>query len=116
MKTPSYYPVFLRNFALATCFAATLAGCETFAVAEGVSTVASGKTFSDHVVSFTSGKDCSTVRTEQGLTYCVEDMPKVNQERIYCYRSLGDVVCYNSPDTRRTQETRLGLTEHNQAQ
>lgn len=93
-----------------------LAGCESLVVAEGATAVASGKTLSDHLVSFTSGKDCSTVRTEQGLTYCVEDEPVVNQDRIYCYHSLADVVCYNSPDTRRTQDTRLGLTEHNRVQ
>ena len=105
-----------RQSVVALLCAVSLSGCGTVAVVEGASTITSGKTMSDHIVSFASGKDCSVVRTEQGLTYCVEDQPVVNQDRIYCYHSLGDVVCYNEPDTRRTSETRLGLTEHNRAQ
>lgn len=36
-----------------------LGGCGGFAVAEGASTVVSGKTVSDHVISLASGKNCS---------------------------------------------------------
>jgi len=89
--------------------------CGSIAAVEGASTVVSDKTVSDHIVSLASGKDCSTVRIEQGLTYCVEDMPKVNQERLYCYRTLADVVCYNRADERATDDVRVGLYEHNLA-
>ena len=93
-----------------------VSGCEGFFVAEGASTLVSGKTMSDHVISLTSGKDCSIVRTEKGLTYCVEDEPVVNQDQYHCYRTLADVTCYSTADPRHTQDTRLGLNDHNKVQ
>jgi len=35
------------------------------------------KTIEDHVISLSSGKNCSSVRKEKGLTYCVEDEAQV---------------------------------------
>lgn len=93
-----------------------LSGCGGLFVAEGASTVVSGKTVSDHVISLASGKDCSIVRTEKGLTYCVEDEAVVNQDRYFCYRTLADVTCYTSAHPSHTQDTRLGINEQNQVQ
>lgn len=106
-------PVSARSRASVVATLLALGGCTSLAVAEGASTIASGKALSDHVISFASGKDCSVVRTEQGLTYCVEDEPLVNQERFFCYQTLADVVCYSSEDPRRSEDTRIGLTVHN---
>lgn len=60
-------------------------------------TVVSGKTPLDHVLSLVSGKDCSLRRRRQGLTYCLEDEPPP-PAGIVCYRTLGDVACYDRPD------------------
>jgi hypothetical protein len=65
---------------------------------EGASAVVTQKPFTDHVVSFFSGKNCSTVRREQGLTYCEEDELQSGAAKVYCYRALGGVTCYDRPD------------------
>jgi len=62
-------------------------------------TMASDKTLVDHLVSYNSGKDCSTVRTEQGRTYCREDEPNPAYAG-YCYPTIGDVTCYAEPQAR----------------
>lgn len=54
----------------------------------------SDKTISDHIQSYSSGKDCSTVRVEKGRTYCREDEPNPIPN-VTCYRTLGDVMCYS---------------------
>lgn len=71
-------------------------------VSTGV-TMATDKTLVDHVVSFQSGKDCSTVRSEQGRTYCKEDEPNP-MPVAYCYRSIGDVTCFTAPDSTRPND------------
>ncbi len=95
---------------------ATVAGCGEIAAVEGASTIVSDKTVSDHVVSLFSGKNCSTVRLEQGKTYCVEDEAKVNHDTLYCYKTLADVVCYQRADHRADPASRVGLNDHNAAQ
>ena len=88
-----------------------LSGCG-FLVADGVSVIGTDKTIEDHFVSLTSGKNCSTVRTEQGLAYCEED--EVNlQPNVYCYRTLGKVTCYDKPDPYRNKQQKVGENDHN---
>jgi len=70
-------------------------------------TMASDKTIGDHLVSFQSGKDCSTVRVEQGRTYCKEDEPNPIPD-VHCYRTIGDVTCYSEPDPQRHLDDRIG--------
>lgn len=65
---------------------------------EAVSTMGTSKTFSDHIVSIASGKNCSSVRRERGLTYCEEDEPRPPPVSRHCYRTLGSVTCYDRPD------------------
>lgn len=80
-----------------------LSGCASLlgaAAAPGAgigTTVLSGKTPVDHLYSAISGKDCSIIRNRQGLTYCVED-ERVPPVRVVCYRTLGDVSCYDQPN------------------
>lgn len=90
----------------------TLAGCGTFFAVEGASVVASDKTASDHVVSLFSGKDCSIVRTERGLSYCAEDEVFI-EPRVFCYQTLGSVSCYDRPDPRRSPDQLIGQNDHN---
>lgn len=97
-------------FVLSVSF--TLAACETFFTVEGVSVIASDKTATDHVVSLFSGKDCSVVRTERGLSYCVEDEVRI-ESRVFCYQTLGSVSCYDRPDPRRSPDELMGQNEHN---
>ncbi|MBO6520254.1 MAG: hypothetical protein JJ900_05105 [Rhodospirillales bacterium] len=81
---------------------------------EGVSLMGTDKTVGDHIISLGSGKDCSRVRKEQGLTYCVEDMPQIRQN-IYCYRDLGGVTCYDrsNPHGPNQNQQRVDRNAHN---
>lgn len=92
-----------------------LGGCGIIAI-EGATVVATDKTASDHLVSWMSGKDCSVVRSEQGLEYCVEDQPPEPEPRVYCYRTLGSVSCYDRPDPRRSSDELMGQNDHNLGQ
>ncbi len=85
-------------------------------VFEGVSAAVSDKTVSDHVVSLLSGKDCSFLRVDQGRTYCVEDEEIISQSHLYCYSTLGSVMCYNEPDPQRAESERLGFIDQSQSQ
>lgn len=89
--------------------ALTLAGCEIVAL-EGATMMGTEKTLSDHILSFTSNKDCSTYRTLTGRTYCKEDdvQPKA---QVHCYRTLGEVSCYANPEGGGRQE--VGRNDHN---
>ncbi len=92
-------PVILAVLILGGCSLATstpgsvppLAGIEVLSV------IGTEKTLTDHVVSFSRGKNCSTVRRKTGQTYCEED-EVTEPEEIYCYRTLGKVNCYGEPN------------------
>jgi hypothetical protein len=63
---------------------------------DGMTVATTGKTISDHFVSYTTGKNCSTVRRQIGQNFCEED-DLSEPEEIYCYKSLGDVNCFATP-------------------
>ena len=93
----------LRALALVIAISvlAALSACGAipgFAQIEGMTTVATEKPLSDHFVSFFSGKNCSVVRREKGQTYCEEDELRSAAPKVYCYRSIGGVNCYDRPD------------------
>lgn len=98
--------VLLMGFAVSACDPVTLGGLEAATL------MGSEKTVVDHMVSMASGKDCSTIRKERGLTYCVEDMPQVRQN-IYCYRDLGGVTCYDRADPHSNGQQRVDRNDHN---
>lgn len=80
---------------------AFLGGCSFIpglAQVEAASTMATSKPLTDHVISVTSGKNCSSVRREKGMTYCEEDELKPAPTNRHCYRTLGSVTCYDRPD------------------
>lgn len=81
----------------------SLAGCGAIIAAEILPTPFTGKTGSDHVVSLLSGKDCSFLRKDRGLTYCVEDEVPVDQPDVFCKQTLASVTCYKKPDVTTSQ-------------
>ena len=95
--------------------AASLGACSPylpFAAYEGASAVGSGKTVSDHVISFASGKNCSTIRSSTGRTYCEEDEPNPTP-KVWCYRTIGKAVCYDRPDPYQGNQRKMGDNDHN---
>ncbi len=107
--------------AVALVLSAALSACEFYSLAPrpvvkaGVNlaivdtavVVSPDKTLEDHAASYFSGKDCFTTRVEQGRTYCVEDEPNP-QSTLSCYRTLGDITCYENPDPALPKEHRVG--------
>jgi len=99
-------------FLLSGCGPVALSGIPLVGQAEAISVVGSDKTIVDHVVSMSSGKNCSSVRREQGLHYCEEDEPTVNPE-VYCYRTLARVTCYDRPNPYENRQAKVGDNDHN---
>ncbi len=105
----------MRLIAL-SAFLVVLGGCSAvpgFAQLQSVFVIGTDKTIEDHVISLTSGKNCSSVRKEKGLTYCEEDEPQIKQN-IYCYKTLATVTCYDRPDPNPGRR-RVDINDHNQA-
>jgi len=75
-------------------------------ILDSASVIVTDKTLADHVTSYKLGKDCSTVRTEQGRTYCRDDEPNPIPNQ-HCYKTLGDVMCYTVADPNRNPDARL---------
>ena len=102
---------------LITGLAIGVAGCSAVATAptgfpkilgvNGASVIGTGKTITDHVVSFTTGKNCSTVRKDTGRHYCEEDEIAV-PDNVFCYTTLGDVTCYDRPAPLRERKRIIG--------
>ncbi|MCK5445820.1 MAG: hypothetical protein KAI73_09365 [Rhodospirillaceae bacterium] len=102
-----------------------LSGCEFYNVIPSslVSTVANlapidaavvmatDKTVADHAVSFSSGKDCSTVRREQGRTYCAEDELNPRPD-VVCFKTLGDITCYSKDDPSLPQGKQIASDQY----
>ena len=94
-----------------------LGGCSIVpgvAQLEGAFVVGTDKTIEDHIISLSSGKNCSSIRKEKGMTYCEEDELQVKQN-IYCYKTLATVTCYDRPDPNPGRR-RVDLNDHNRAQ
>jgi hypothetical protein len=78
-----------------------------FSIISAGMVMATKKTLTDHIVSYQTGKDCSTVRVEEGRTYCREDEPNP-LPTVNCYQTLGDVMCYAKPDPSRSPDDAIG--------
>lgn len=76
---------------------------------EGATIIGTGKSFTDHYVSFSTGKNCSSLRKNTGRTYCEED-EIAEPEEIYCYNSLGKVNCYSVPRPHGETQNTVGHT------
>jgi hypothetical protein len=81
------------------------------ALLEGATVIGTDKTIGDHVISFATGKNCSTIRKDLGRTYCEEDEIG-HVDEVYCYRTLGRPTCYAIPsphgETNRIDHTPPG--------
>ena len=104
--------VFVCVIALGGCGPMAMSGMPFLGQADALTVVGTDKTIVDHFVSISSGKNCSTVRREQGLHYCEEDELEV-KPRIYCYNTLGRVTCYDRPDPYANGSQKIGDNSHN---
>ena len=105
------------RFIALSAFVVVLGGCSAipgYAQVQGAFVVGTEKTIEDHVISLSSGKNCSSVRREKGLTYCEEDEPVIKQN-IFCYKTLATVTCYDRPDPNPGRQ-RVDSNDHNRVQ
>ena len=91
--------------ALPILCAGFLAGCgvsETFAVGTMATTsiVLEDKLPTDYLAEAITGKDCNYIRKlDDGGPLCrSQDYGQVIEKPLYCYRSLGKVSCYRTPN------------------
>lgn len=71
-----------------------------FTGVETVTLINTDKTMIDHLMSSYKGQDCSSVRHSEGGEYCVDIVDVSNADPysdLYCYRTIGAVNCYNTP-------------------
>ena len=99
----------------------SVAGCGAPTVASGVpgllqldavTVIGTDKTIVDHVISYASGRDCSSIYVEKGDRYCKEDEPVIKPQ-VYCYRTLGRATCYETPDPYANGQRENGNNDHN---
>lgn len=103
---------------LSGCFLASGPGMFAVGTATFINTK---KTFTDHAMSFLTGEDCSSLKYSTGDGYC-EPFPSEEDGDAaamaegrgtflgygpYCYRTIGKVTCYNSPDPLASEYARL---------
>jgi hypothetical protein len=102
---------------------AALTGCEAIALTpgiavygavEGIALNQTGKLASDHAASAITGQDCSFLRYKDTGNYCLSAAEIAAQEAIkrrdlsaFCYRRLGGIACYDTPDPTATDEIRV---------
>lgn len=72
---------------------------QTFWVLDGLSVINTQKTIDDHLVSWISGKDCSTIKAIKGEDYCQAKPVKTPTvaRTSYCYKNLAGTTCYTQP-------------------
>lgn len=94
--------------------AALLPPAAVAATVEGVSLNQTGKTASDHLVSWVTGDDCSVLRYTKNGKYCMSPAEIAQEQarlhRPYygdCYRVRGGVACYSQADATHTSETQV---------
>ncbi|CAH2601538.1 conserved protein of unknown function [Rhodovastum atsumiense] len=68
-----------------------------FVAADAATIPVLGRSIGDTVVSGVSGRDCSVVRLDQGLSYCRPPEPPPDVPT-FCTRSLGVVDCWRNPE------------------
>ena len=98
----------------ALLFAGTACDPGTTLVVAGanvISVIDTDKTLTDHTASWVTGKDCSTREALDGRPYCqAEDIPlapAAAEAEVYCYRSIGSIVCYSEPDPLASEQMRV---------
>lgn len=65
---------------------------------EVISVINTQKTVGDHIATWVTGKDCSTVRAQREGAWCTDwPGPPPPQQQVYCYASLAKPSCYSQP-------------------
>ena len=65
---------------------------------EVLSVINTKKTMGDHIATWITGKDCSSVRAEREGVWCVDwPGPPPPRQQVYCYASLARPSCYSQP-------------------
>jgi len=100
---------------LAACGPVIGAGVPGAAQIDALTVVGTDKSIVDHVISYSSGKDCSSVYLEKGNRYCKEDEPVIKPQ-VYCYRTLASMTCYERPDPFANGQREIGNNDHNLVQ
>ncbi len=72
-----------------------------FSVVEGATIINSDKTIGDHISSWMSGKDCSSIREKMFNTDYCQAYPTRPPKKppVFCYKSIANVTCYSEPST-----------------
>jgi hypothetical protein len=94
-----------------------LAGCSgpgvLLAGASLATLIHTDKMPADHLAGYVTEKDCSVLHTVAKEPYCQNAEPDGHERlaamsaRLYCYRTLGGVSCYDRPDYSASSQTRL---------
>jgi len=65
---------------------------------EVLSVINTKKTLTDHVATWVTGKDCSTIRAQREGVWCVDwPGPPPPRQQVYCYSSIARPSCYSQP-------------------
>lgn len=78
--------------------AARAGDMHVFANLELLSIINTKKTMGDHIATWVTGKDCSTIRAQREGVWCVDwPSPPAPPQQVYCYASLAKPSCYAQP-------------------
>ncbi|CAA7619802.1 hypothetical protein [Magnetospirillum sp. UT-4] len=65
---------------------------------EVLSVINTKKTMGDHLATWITGKDCSTIRAQREGAWCVDwPSPPAPPQQVYCYASLAKPSCFAQP-------------------
>ena len=107
LTKPSFSACPTRGLAFATALGLILSGCESNALitpatalmASGAVVIAEDKTPTDLIASAITGLDCDTVRKSRDKgPLCRPEKQEIIEKPVYCYRTLGEINCFNEPD------------------
>ena len=113
-----------RHAVLALMALLLLAGCGgevglALVGASAVSFATTDKFLGDHAVSYATGENCSSLQLEQTGDYCssreeiaaseaeAEERRLAASPPMYCYRTLGDITCYEEQDYQASVAQRV---------
>lgn len=73
-----------------------------------VTMIDSGKTVSDHVMSFATGEECTIRHSLRGEAWCQprRDEDPGEQSNMVCYQSIARVTCYEAANRFETETRR----------
>jgi len=103
-----------RKVGLGIAFTALLAACGTtttfyFAATSLANFVYTDKLPTDYLAEFASGQECNFLKSQKdGGPLCRDSFERVVYERpLYCYRTLGEIACYEKQDPYGRNTTRV---------